>query len=807
MLSKFYSILLLTLLLLAKVKAQDKKLDSIAINLDRYASKNAESSLFVHFDKNVYTNNDQVWFTGYLLKAITGIDQYHTLYLSLINNKDSSIVLQDKFLIDKGFAFGALTLPDSIPSGSYRFVANTNIKHNNKPDGGFIQPITIKSTTVNPLTANISIFKAYDNETKNGTALLKVLSSDNHFVEGAEIKYQIGKDKQLLQTGVAKSSVIGELMINYPAQKITTENNLLTAKVKKGAAIRYMKFALPIRNRSNYQIQFYPEGGYLVDNLISKVGFEIKDVDGTAIKARAVLYENDLAIDTVQSGSLGIGSFSICPKLAKSYFVKILADDQADIKYQLPAILKGGVVLSTVSSVANAYFRVQLESNANAKVHVLVHDFSSILLQTELNLEAHKIQNIKFKLDSVPIGLHTVTVLDANYRPIAERIFFAHYDQLNRAALITDKNEYGTRDQVSLKLNVFKDKLPLAAIVSVACVQANRISGSNNQNIIDYFYLGQYLNKLPNHPMGLKYVDHEYIDDVLLVKTWSRYKWPENEVGEVDKNEVLSSLDYKGRITRKKKLLEAPMGLTTIAGENLKFLDTDSVGQFNIPFANLIIMQPKMPVWLSMATAKYDQYDLKINEPEGELKKYLVQQTYEPISTKADVLNENAQSITSLAGIRLKEVVINKTKDDRTDFAKNAFANNCGDYVCRYNILNCPNHGGDYGNTSPVRGKTYANGHGGTTVYQGCTEQQAKPNITILKGINLPKEFYVSDISNKNEPINFATVYWNYQVLVNGETPLIFNTGDLTGRFKIVVQGVTDGGVVYGEKEITVKNK
>jgi len=92
-------------------------------------------------------------------------------------------------------------------------------------------------------------------------------------------------------------------------------------------------------------------------------------------------------------------------------------------------------------------------------------------------------------------------------------------------------------------------------------------------------------------------------------------------------------------------------------------------------------------------------------------------------------------------------------------------------------------------------------------VYQGCTEDVSRSNLVILKGINLPKEFYISDVLNKNEPINFATVYWNYQVLVNDDTPLSFNTGDITGNFKIVVQGVTEKGVVYGEKEITVKSR
>jgi len=806
MLSKFHIILTFILLFILKTRAQDTKLDSVALNINRYGLKAAQSNLFVHFDKSIYTNNDQVWFTGYLLKTITNLDQYHTLYLSLINNSDSSIVLQDKFLIDKGFAFGSLTLPDSLPGGSYRFVANTNIKKDNQPDGEFVQPITIKSTTVNPLTANISIFKAYDEQSKNGTALLKILSGDNRFIENAEIKYHIGRDKQTLLTGTAKSSVIGELMINFPADKITKDNNQLNVSIKKGKDIRYVKFNLPVRNLSNYQIQFYPEGGYLVDRLTSKVGFEIKNLEGTAIKATGILYENDMVIDTLQSNSTGLGSFSICPKPSKKYYVKLFGNKQEDISYNLPAILKNGVVLTAGTAVAENDFRVHLEANNNQKVHVLVHNFSDIFLHTNLILIPNQTQSIRLKLDSVPLGLNTVTILDSNYRPMAERIFFAHYDQLNQTELSTDKNEYGTRDQVNLKLNVTgKNKAPVAALVSVSCTQTNRISVGGNQNIIDYFYLQQRLKTLPNRPMGLKYVDQDYLNDVLLVKTWSRYKWPETEM--INKKEVLSSFEYHGEITRKNKPLDQPVELTIIAGENLNFLNTDSMGKFNLPFANLVIKEPKRPVWLGMTTAKYDLYKVRMDNPQDELKQYLVKQNLEQLNAKSGVFSEDNQSLTSITGTQLKEVTITKKRDERIEFIKNSYVNRCGDYVCRNNILNCPNHMADSGNKNPVKGEVYVNEIGLAIMYHGCAELESKPNVILLKGINLPKDFYVSDITNKNEPINFSTVYWNYQVMVNGETPVSFNTGDLTGDFKIVVQGVTNGGVVYGEKEITVRNK
>jgi len=806
MLSKFQILFTCIVLLLVKAKAQDVKLDSVALNINRYGLKAAQSNLFVHFDKTIYTNNDQVWFSGYLLKNITNLDQYHTLYLSLINNSDSSVVIQDKFLIEKGFAFGALTLPDSLPGGSYRFVANTNIKKNNQPDGEFVQPIIIKSTTVNPLTANVSIFKAYDEQSKNGTALLKILSSDNRFVENAEIKYHIGKDKQTLLTGTAKSSVIGELMINFPADKITVNNNQLNVSIKKGKDIRYIKFNLPVRSRSKYQIQFYPEGGYLVDRLNSKVGFEIKDLEGTVIKATGFLYENDRVIDTLQSNSTGLGSFSICPQPSKIYYVKLFGSEQEGNSYRLPAALKHGAVLTAVTAIAENDFKLQLVANNNQKVHVLVHNFADIFLHADLILAAKKTQNIRFKLDSVPIGLNTVTILDSNYRPMAERIFFAHYDQLNQIELSTDKNEYSTRDQVNLKLNVTgKNKTPLTALVSIACTQANRISVVNNQNIIDYFYLQQHLKPLPSRPMGLKYVDQDYLNNVLLVKTWSRYKWPETEV--INKKEVLSSFEYHGEITRKNKPLVQPIELTIIAGENLNFLNTDSTGKFNLPFANLVIKEPKRPVWLGMTTAKYNLYKVRMDNPQDELKKYLIKQDLEQLNAKSGLFSEDNKSLTSITGTQLKEVTIKKKRDERIEFIKNSYVNRCGDYVCMNNILNCPNHMADSGNKNPVKGEVYVNEIGLAIMYHGCVELESKPNVILLKGINLPKDFYVSDITNKNEPINFSTVYWNYQIKIKGDTSISFNTGDLTGPFKIIVQGVTDKGAVYGEKEIIVKRK
>ena len=65
--------------------------DSIAWKMHLYELKHPSATLFVHFDKNVYTNNETVWFTGYLLKSSQSALN-HTLSVALLDNSDASVV-------------------------------------------------------------------------------------------------------------------------------------------------------------------------------------------------------------------------------------------------------------------------------------------------------------------------------------------------------------------------------------------------------------------------------------------------------------------------------------------------------------------------------------------------------------------------------------------------------------------------------------------------------------------------------------------------------------------------------------------
>ena len=101
----------------------------------------------------------------------------------------------------------------------------------------------------------------------------------------------------------------------------------------------------------------------------------------------------------------------------------------------------------------------------------------------------------------------------------------------------------------------------------------------------------------------------------------------------------------------------------------------------------------------------------------------------------------------------------------------------------------------------------------GLVPYEGCDLDYngIKPGMLSFTGIYAAKEFYAADHSKDEttEPDYSSTIYWKNWLLVNEDksAELSFYTSDITGKFRIVVQGVAGNDVVYGEDGFMVTKK
>lgn len=175
-------------------------------------------------------------------------------------------------------------------------------------------------------------------------------------------------------------------------------------------------------------------------------------------------------------------------------------------------------------------------------------------------------------------------------------------------------------------------------------------------------------------------------------------------------------------------------------------------------------------------------------------------------------INTDSQMINGLDHtINLKEVKIISKKDEHyqtLNLDMSERENICGDYVCRYNFLNCPIHPHEVDNKAPIVGQVYHSHNAGDVVYRGCVVV-SQTSILNVNGISYGQDFYGEDYSiiNPSQPEYQSTIYWKHACFINskGETKLSFYTSDITGPFKIIIQGITNNDVIYGEKEFNVK--
>ena len=778
--------------------------DSLLSKINYYGLKKSPSVLFAHFDKTIYVNNENVWFTAYLLNYDKKRNNPTFLSVLLVNDQKKSIFIEQRFLMSDGLSFGNVLIPDTIPPGDYSFILYTNELRDGKPADTFTQHISLKATSKPAISATLTL----DDASRPGyhQVVIKITDKDGRPLAGAQVNYHVNKI-----SGKTKADQYGQSELLIPAERGGMGNNLLSADISYKKDSRNLQLALPIK-KNKFNIKFYPEGGNLVHATQSTIGWEVMDVYGMPVKLNAVLYKDKRVLDTIYTDSYGMGKFKLIPMRDSKYEIRLIGS--TDSVYQLPKILNSGPVIRVSKAIANDSLRIRLVSKYAGKYYLFIHNYRKAFFYIPVEIGATG-KNILINLADVSKGLNAITILDSLHRPCAERLFFAHYDQRIKADIITNKPEYTNRQKVELKLKLNSSALDtVKGMVSIACVQSNRLEISKMNDIESYVYLRNELKKLPmkENYIGQKREDVDYLEDVLLIKGWRRYTWQQMErsVAKDTMPELKAVPPIEAEVTKYGKPPKKPVKLMAMSDSTISIIMTDKSGYFSIDEKKMITtLGRKVHILLNDHA-----YSIKLSNVLDSVNKQItsqVEQVNVNIPSSKEV-NTDSQIIKGFDhAINLKEVTIVSRKDERyqtSNLGMRERENICGDYVCRYNFLNCPIHPHEVDNRAPIVGQTYHKQYASDVVYQGCL---IVPDTSILsvKGISYSQEFYGEDyaVINPSQPEYQSTIYWKHACFINskGETKLSFYTSDITGPFKIIIQGITNNDVIYDEKEFNVK--
>ena len=522
------------------------------------------------------------------------------------------------------------------------------------------------------------------------------------------------------------------------------------------------------------------------------------------------------------------------PDLQAKYQLHVIANAFLlnDTVINLPSIQPEGIVIRVDHAIVNDTLTFKAFAEKNTKVKVLIHNYREGFASFDLYARPEG-STAAVAISLVPKGISVITIIDSVGRPLAERLFFAHFNNKVKVDISTDSTSYPTREKVSLHMKLTDiDGKPVKGIVSIACVQSNRIENSNRQDIEGYAYLTHMLSALPKS-LVREMNSLDYLENVLLVKGWRRYSWQDMmSVTFRDTVKPYRNMTITGMVKYRGRKVKQPVELsffTKLPGINI--LETDSVGRFKLTKEQLSAENGQV-ISLSVNAKDKERYTIEMDDPYPIINKTIAgiipltnDETKQAVQTTGDYTLGGLQH-----ALTLQEVII-KSKSSNTIYGKKPRGSNeCGDFVTSFDYLNPPGYENAIGNHPPIKGERYIDGHhyrrlsdGATVVpselhkneeygiillmYNGCTSD-IQTSFTKIGGIYSDGEFpgLTEGELNAPEPQWLSTLFWQPDIITdeNGEAVYSFYTGDIKGSFRIITQGVGTKEVFYGEHTFNV---
>lgn len=772
--------------------------DSVGRKFTQRDSLYASSQLYLHTDKTVYTGNENIWFTAYLLKAADSLQKYNTVYVALCHAITHEVVSSSQFVMDGGIAAGNLFVADSFPAGDYNLIAYTNMVNREYRPGLFQQRVTLRFSGGDPFRIEFEAGK----ETDSIRFLARVTNKAMLNATGASFDYALYNDDKEVQKQHSVVSPFGEVPISLPDDSSFTRLEMQTVIQKEK-----QKFAtrLPLAFlEKQLIIRWYPESGDWINGIKTRTAFEVTDRSGKPASVKGNLLQDGKPVLSFQSSASGIGVIEFAPVAGKTYTVSLNDAEKKLVSANFPEVKTKGATMQVKQAVVKDSLQVRIQSNTpGEKMYLLIHNYRQLFDLWELNLK-NTAASLKIPTDLVGSGIATLTLFDAAMQPLAERSFFAGYDSLPVVKIATDSSTYHKRSKVDLQLNVNDAKgHPLNASVSMATVLTRSVDTTRFRDVVPYKLFQDYIDMGVIPAVNMYGIgDRDDLEMTLLIRCWTRYKdpSPDSIIRSAVKNKDLA-ITGKVRSTSKRNR-NKPVELTVLAGSGLKMVMTDSSGRFNLP-AEITALQSHEKLNLIVNEKNKEDFSVEVNHDADSLNKTLAALNYPEAKGVKAIMPWVDES---LAEVKTLSAVVVKSKIETwSSHAEQYTSVTCSDYVCSYNILNCTNH---KTGSPAVEGEMY-NYRGKMIVYH-CPGRNTGPAAELffkLKGRYYSKDFYVADYAKFNppDPEKYSTVFWSQQIpVVNGKAQFSFYTNDLPGAFSIIIEGISDAGPVSGRHSIYV---
>ena len=390
--------------------------ESIEYRLMQQLSEYPQEKIYLQTDKHVYLSGERVWFRAHLVDALSHLPIYLSryVYIELIDPLDN-LVERIKIRPDSTGAYaGYVNLDDDLVQGDYTFRAFTHFMRNKGDKLFFNKSIKI----LDPYSLEIEPIIDFEVDKNNIHLSLHFIDRKNNdtiFPEVVTSKIGHGKLNSLR---------IGNKGVYQNRTKISdkdTNRTLLLSIVNNGR--KYNRYYTIPTDNSDYNIQLFPEGGYLIPGIASKVAFKAIDSNGLGCDVDGTVYNSSgEEITTFKSMNLGMGFFYLLPLADESYYIISRNNSGAEKRIELPAPNKDANIISVKTTGSKLLIQLLKDNESQLRgLSLLIHHKGLLLYHTEWKPGT---EIFSLPIEELPTGILNILLLNQQKDVLSERLIF-----------------------------------------------------------------------------------------------------------------------------------------------------------------------------------------------------------------------------------------------------------------------------------------------------------------------------------------------------------------------------------------------
>lgn len=435
-----------------------------------------QEKVYLHLDNTGYFENETVWFKAYLVRTdrSSPSDLSKVLYVELLN-MSGDVIKTTKWPVDSlGQSRGDLKLDSLLGSGFYEIRAYTRYM-----------------TSWGPLACYSRVIPVFKKPSEEGN--------------------------------YSDLSIRPRLYKHRDPNNRDRSDSLHAKAMDEGLSSSEMLKTI--------SVQFFPEGGKLVEGKKSRVALMAADDNGYPYQSEGfVVNGNGDVLALVNTDSLGRGVFEVTPDgspLSMQMRNRKSGESRSVQIFPLPPAEKEGCVLTLDAVSDDMLVSVQCSDSlvGSPLGCVLMHEGNILYCDT---MEALPLVEIELDRSRQHPGVSQFTVFDSLGRILAERRFFICPRSSSDDRVLV--SSAATRLRPCGKVILDVQSLPYSTI-SLSAIDAGSMTNGKQGNIRTWLLLSSdvrgYISNVDYYFESDDKAHRESADLLMLTQAWRRYDWEE----------------------------------------------------------------------------------------------------------------------------------------------------------------------------------------------------------------------------------------------------------------------------------------